>query len=246
MSWNRVRSFAQTAQFGSSSQQSTAVAVGGSVAVGDLLMVAACCARDLSGVGTTTMVDTLGNTYHQITTAQGGTLYDATNSEGVDAWWCVVAFAGTPTITYTPLPGSNTGWMALKGSHFTGGTATAGRRDSKGAAQTNPGTGTNAITTASVGAANGDLLWVGGGNPGSQTGTTLAIGSAFSAGGGLDTTSNLIDEYLTATGAAAGTMTDATNGSANIYMTIAIAINPAADTGTEAGFSRLVAIRGAP
>lgn len=228
MAWTRVQIFSQNAQFSFAGPfANTAVTLGSAVAVGDTLLLATTTAGDTTTFAPT-VTDQLGNTYTKITAAQGGQLVDTPNAQSVDYWWCIVAHAGTPTITYKPDAASKN-WLGIKGSHFTGSDASSTRRDSKGALQTNPGAGANAITTASVAALSGDLLWGGSGDPGSGF-ATEAAGTGFT-GSAIDATTGLIDEWKTAGGAGALTLTDATNGAAATYMTCAVAITPAGGTG---------------
>jgi hypothetical protein len=231
VAWTRVQTFSQNAEFTGTFNASTQVTLGSAVAVGDTILLETTVGADPTGLTTSTVTDQLGNSYIRLSAAQGGQLYDSGNTQGTDAWWCIVTSAGTPTVTYTPGGGSKQ-WMGLKGSHFTGSDPSSTRRDSKGALQTNPGTGANAITTASVGASSGDLLWAGSGRPGNP-GTTEAAGSGFT-GSTIDATTSMIDEWKTAAGAGAATFTDATGGGANVYMTYAIAITPASGADTTA------------
>lgn len=230
-SWNRVQTFTQSAQFNGTAGLNTAVALGAPVAVGDTIVLETTVGADPNGLATCTLLDQLGNVYNRLSAAQGGQLFDASNGQGDDSWWCIVTVAGTPTITYTPDPAVGVyAWKSIKGSHFTGSDASSTRRDSKGALQASPGLGANAITTASIGAQAGDLLWGASGRPGTGSSGTEAAGTGFT-GSVIDATSSFIDEWKTATGAGAATFTDATAGSSSTYMTMGIAITPGAGGG---------------
>lgn len=223
MTWSRVQTFSQNAQFALGPFTNTAVTLGSAVSVGDTILLCTC----VGGNTTTfapTVTDQLGNTYTKLTSAQGGQLFDSANSESMDAWWCIVTAAGTPTITYKP-DTAQRAWLGIKGSHFTGTDAASTMRDSKGALQTNPGTGANAITTASIAASSGDLLWGGSGNPGPALLTEVS-GTGFTTST-RDATTSLLDEWLPASGAAAVTFTDSTNGGGSVFETFGIAITPA-------------------
>lgn len=227
MTWTKVQSFAQAAQDTATAVNNTAVTLGSAVAVGDLILVETTLGNSPLTTGPT-LTDQLGNTYNRVLAAAGGQLYDSGNNQGTDAWWCIVTTAGTPTITYDP-DATTQPWLAIKGEHFTGSDAASTLRDSKGALQTNPGTGANAIATASVAAQSGDLLWGASGNPGPGF-TTEAGGTGFTASA-IDTTSSLITEWKTASGASTVTFTDATNGAGTSFMTFGLAITPAAAGG---------------
>lgn len=224
MTWFRAQTFSQNAQYTASAAATTAATLGAPVAVGDTLALGTVVTGATTGYAPT-LTDSLGNTYTKITSAQGGQLFDSANSQSMDAWYCIVTNAGTPTITYKPDTTSKA-WLGLKGSHFTGSDAASIRRDSKGATQTNPGTGANLITTASIAAQAGDLLW--GVSFNAATFLTEVSGTGFTTST-RDATTAMLDEWLSASGAAAATFTDGTNGGASVYMTIGIAITTAAN-----------------
>ena len=224
MPWLRPQTFSQNAQFAVGPFTNTVVTLGSAVAVGDTLLLETCVGGDPTTLAPT-LTDQLGNTYNRLSVAQGGQLYDSVNLEGMDAWWCIVTVAGTPTITYKP-DTAHKNWIGIKGSHFTGSDAASSRRDSKGALQTNPGTGADLITTGSIAAVAGDLLWGASGNPGPSFLTEVA-GTGFTTST-RDATTTLLDEWLTASGAAPVTFRDPTNGGGSVFMTFGIAISPAA------------------
>lgn len=223
MAWNRVQPFSQNAQFTVTAVNNTAVTLGSPVGIGDTILLGTTVEANPTAI-TSTVTDNLGNTYNRVSAAQGGQLFDATDLQGTDGWWCIVTVAGTPTITYDP-DTTNKAFLGIKGSHFTGSDASSTRRDSKGAVQTNPGTGANAITTASLASLPGDLVWAFDGDF-SSLGLTAVAGTGFT-GSTIDSATSMIDEWKTAAGAGAATFTDATGGGGNIYQTIAIAISPA-------------------
>lgn len=78
------------------SATTSAVALGTSVAVGDLIV--AVCSRQASSndLASDTCADSLGNTY-----TKGGAGYETVDIAGLCWFWCISAFAGTPTITVT-------------------------------------------------------------------------------------------------------------------------------------------------
>jgi hypothetical protein len=230
MAWTHIQSFVATAQYGASTNPTTGVTLGSSVAAGDTILLQ----TGTGGQSTTfssTVTDQLGNTYMRLTTGQGGQLYDSTNNESQDFWYCIVTASGTPALTYTPKPGSSENFLLIQGDHFTGSDANSVRRSSNGSFQSNPGTGTNAITSGSVSAQNGDLLWAASGDPASGPTTTEVKGTGFSTGAAFNNTIGCLTEYLTASGSASGTFTDATNGGGQNYFTGAIAITPAGGGG---------------
>lgn len=224
MAWTRVQTFAATAQYSAATANNTAIALSSAVAVGDVILAFTTAGNDVSAAGST-MTDSLGgNTYNRITAAQGGQFYISADDQSFDAWYCIVATAGTPTITYDP-DTTLRPWLAMKGSHFTGSSSSSTRRASAGHKDAAaPGTGADAISSGSVAASSGDLLWAG---SGSAAATAAVSGTGFTTGT-RNATTGLIDEWKTASGAGAGTFTDSTNGGTSLYATIAIAITPAA------------------
>lgn len=223
MTWVRSQVFSQNAQFSATLVTNTIVTLGSAVAIGDTILFV----TTVGGNTTTfapTMTDQLGNTYNRLSVAQGGQLFDAGNTQSEDWWWCIATVGGTPTITYKPDAATGK-WLAIKGSHFTGSDAASTRRDSKGALQPTPGNTADFITTTSIAAVAGDLLWGGSGNPGTNLFTQVG-GTGFTATA-IDGTSSLLDEWKTATGAGAVTSTDTANGATATYMTAGIAISPA-------------------
>jgi hypothetical protein len=230
MAWARSQTFAKSTEFNGTGGSTTAATLGASVAAGDTLMLMTTVGLDPSTLGSSTVTDNISasNVYNRLASANGGMRFSSIDGQGWDAWWSIIVVGGTPTVTYTPGGGSRA-WIALKGSHFTGSDAASTKRDSKGANQTHPGTGANAISSGSVAsAASGDLLWACTAD-GSAT-TTKVAGTGFT-GSTVDATSGMLDEWLTASGAAAGTFTDATNGGSKVYGTMAIAITPASGGG---------------
>lgn len=225
MAWSRTQTFTVSSQWNNTGGITCQATLTSAVAVGDVI----CVLTSLGGLDpstvSSTLTDQLGNTYNRLSAAQGGKIWDATNAQGTDGWWCIVTVAGTPTITYTPNPSSSVPWIGFKGSHFTGGTSST-YRDSKGGFQATPGTGANAITTASVGAQNNDLLWAATFNDATTSSSEVA-GTGFT-GSTVDTTSGMLDEWLSATGAHIGSFTDATSGGTGTFATIAIAITSTA------------------
>lgn len=219
MSWTRVQGFQQTAQFNNGGPYAnTQVTLGSSVSIGDTLCVATTTASDQTGGGPT-LIDQLGNTYvlKQAT-------YEAANDTTWLAWLCIVTVGGTPTLTFDPGV-SNQNWLGIFGDHFTGSDAFSVARDSKSATQVTPGTGTDAVTTASLAAQSGDLEWGHVGDNNISVGGTVAIGTGYSTA--INFNSVVRTEYKTAAGAGAVTFTDATNGSSHNYSTGGIAVTPA-------------------
>jgi hypothetical protein len=223
MPWTRITTFASSATFDISTHANANVTLGSAVSVGNVILLMTTVAAQPSTL-TSTMTDQLGNTYTRLSGAQGGQFWDATQTQGLDGWICVVTTAGTPTITYTP-DSTARAWIAMKGSAFSGAT-TATLRDSKSSNQAIPGTGANAITTASLAAQSGDLLW-GASFADSTTFSTIASGTGFTTST-VDSVSGMLDEWETASGAAAVTFTDATHGGTETYLTLAIAVSPSA------------------
>lgn len=219
MAWGYVRSLLAKAQFDGIGGVTTAGTFGGAVAVGDTILVETTVGVD-PATRTPTLTDDLGNTY-----SNEGSLYLSSDGQGYNYWKCIVTSAGTPTLTYTPNGVTGDAWIAFKADHFTGSNASSTVRDKKSATQIHPGTGANAITTASVSAQSGDLLWGGGAmqNPDN----TMAIGTGFSATSAIDATTGFLTEYKTASGAGAVTFTDATNGGGRNFATFGMAITPA-------------------
>lgn len=232
MTWARPQTFAKNTEFNGSGGSTTAATLGSAVAVGDAILLETTVGLDPSTLASSTVTDNLGNTYNRLASANGGMRYSSLDGQGWDAWWCIVTTGGTPTVTYTPGGGSRA-WIGIKGSHCTGSDASSTKRDSKGANQTDPGTGSDAISSGSVASAtSGDLLWSCCGD-GNAT-ATKAAGTGFT-GSTIDSTTGMIDEWKTASGAGAGTFTDATNGATQRYGTMAIAITPASGGGGTVG-----------
>jgi hypothetical protein len=224
MAWVRVRGYAQSTEFNGGGGATTAVTIGGAVSVGDTLLLGTTVGADPTTLGASTVTDNLGgNTYTRLLAASGGQQYSSVDNQGWDVWRCIVSTAGTPTITYTPGGGSQQ-FIGIKGDHFTGSDGASSLRDSKGAHQSHPGTGADAITTASVAAQSGDLQWALVAN-GDATSTSTA-GTGFT-GTGADATTGMLTEWKTASGAGAATATDATNGGGDDYAIICQAITPA-------------------
>lgn len=223
MAWSRSQTFTRSADFTGSSVTSTAVALGSAVAVDDWILLSTTCGSNVSAAAST-VTDQLGNVYTRMSAVQGGRLYDNVNDQSYDGWYCKVTVAGTPTITYTP-GGGTRAWLAFKGSVFSGGSSSASVRATNGQLQTSPGTATDAISSGSVAAQSGDLLW--GGTFTSGTSSTTDVAGTGFTGSTRDATSGMIDEWKTATGAQAATFTDATAG-AQPFETVGIAIAPGA------------------
>lgn len=220
MTWTRVQGFSQTAQFNASGPYAnTQVTLGSAVAIGDTLCVGTMTASDQTA-GSETLVDQLGNTYDK----QDAT-YEAANDTTVTTWRCKVTVAGTPTITYDP-GASSQNWLLIAGDHFTGSDAASTVRDHKAATQVTPGTGADAVTTASLAAQNGDLEWAFASDNNISAGGALAVGTGYTAG--VNFNSVVRTEYKTATGAGIASFTDATNGGTHNYSTGGIAVTPAA------------------
>jgi hypothetical protein len=226
MPWTKIQSFSDSSHYSSSTNPSTSITLGSAVAVGDTVC-ATTGAGGNSSSWASTLADQLGNSWTRITSGQGGVLYDSTNNESEDYWLCIITHAGTPTITYTPDPGNSHNFLLIQGDHFTGSDSSSTRRASNGAFQSNPGTGTGVISSGSVAANNGDLLWGSSGDPASGPTTTEVIGTGFSAGHTLDTAIGCLTEWKTATGSEACTFTDATNGGSQNFFTAGIAVTPA-------------------
>lgn len=223
MPWVLVQSIEDTTHFGAANQAAFSKAFASPVAVGDTILIVSTEGGDVTTLAPT-LTDQLGNTYTRVTTAQGGRKYDSAHTQGIDLWWCIVTVAGTPTVTYTP-GAITSGWLSIRGRHWTGSDATSTLRSSAGVLATNPGVSANAITTGSIAAQSGDLVWAGGGNVGTNTVTEVA-GTGFTAPSAGNATTGLYDEWNTATGAEAATFTDATNGALVTFVFIGVAISP--------------------
>jgi hypothetical protein len=222
MAWTRVQTFSQTAQYTSTAVNNTQVTPGSAFTVGDVVTLITTVSADPTTLAPT-VTDSLGNTYNRLSVAQGGQQFDSGNAQGSDCWWSVITVPGTPTITYDPDPVNNP-WIAIQGQHHSGGDASTIRRDSKGANQVNPGTGADAIATASVAAQSGDLLVGFSGDPGNAT-TTEVAGTGFAAS--TVNAAGLMSEWKAATGAQTVTFTDATNGGGKTYLSYGMAFSPA-------------------
>lgn len=228
MTWARVQTFSQNAQYSAGGAASTAAALGSAVAIGDTILVYT--TVGISGAtytGTSpTVTDQLANVYTRLTTGQGGQLQDNTNTASFDAWVCIVTVAGTPTITYKANGATSEPFIALKGSHFTGSDASSTMRTSAGRILTNPGTTANAISASASALASqsGDLVWCG---CDSANVFSPTAGTSFSASA-QDATSLIDDEWLSATGTQLASWADSTNGGASVYAPIGIVITPAA------------------
>ena len=160
MAWARTRGFSNYTEMDGGTYASVAIALGGAVAVGDKILVGVCVAHDTDLLAPT-MADQLGNLYHKAKHVWDSNVSDL---DGLDAYWCVVEHAGTPTITFTPNPGgTDYAYLAIWGDHLTGGDsgstidgAAAGQmQDTSGLAEPpdNVSTGNNAPTV------DGDLQW---------------------------------------------------------------------------------------
>lgn len=221
MAWNKVQSFAQVAQFGPTAVNNTQVTLGSPVAVGDTLCVfTTVVADDAAYVASVT--DSLGNTY-----TRRKRLYSATDDQSGGWWECRVTVAGTPTITYDPDTALQP-WIALIGDHFTGSDAASAFRDAQAQANVTPGTGADALASPSIAAQSGDLLWGANMNTRNSAHGTQTAGTGFSLGGQATA---FITDYRTASGAAAATFTDATNGGTDVYLTGGLAVTPATGGG---------------
>lgn len=217
MPWARVQGFGQNAQYSASGPfASTAIALGSAVRVGDTVPLATTAQGDTAGVPGT-VADGLGNTW----TLRKHT-YDTTNNQSFDEWLCIIATAGTPTITYTPNTLRN--WIAITGDHFTG-AAFSALRDAQGQFETAPGRAADACDSTTIAAQSGDLLW-GVCGAGASSITTV-IGTGFTAGRTMDATVGWLTEWKVAIGAQAVTFTDATNGTVDHNtMGLAVSDNP--------------------
>lgn len=221
MAWTPVQHFVQTAQLTFTPVASTQVTLGSAVAVGDtiLLMTTVGTAAGVDDAAyVASVTDQLGNTY-----TRRQRIWDSTDNQATAYWSCLVTVAGTPTITYDP-DTTDRPWIAILGDHFTGSDAASTIRDSQVANPAPPGTGADAIATASVAAQNGDLQWVGCMDLSLNTAAT--IGTGFTSLGA--SSSGLRTEYKVAGGAGIGSFTDATNGAVDHYEVGSIAVTPAA------------------
>lgn len=224
MAWSYIQSVLQNAQFDGTGGVTTAAALGTTVAAGDIVIGLTTVGQDPAPLSPT-VTDSLGNTY-----VRKGNLYLSANSQGYDYWLSIITAPGTPTITYTPNAAIGASWIAFKFDKFTGSdAASVARVAGPGAVQASPGTTANIISSGSIAAQSGDLLWTAGAmqNPD----VTMAIGTGFSATSAIDATTGFLTEFKTATGAGAGTFTDATGGGSHNYATFAMAITPAGGGG---------------
>lgn len=222
MAWTRVRGFAYQAPSEATSHSN---ALGGSVAVGDIICV--CVRVGVTGsVGNSgaTLSDSLGNTY----TRQVRLTKDANNNS--EMYFCKVTNAGSPTITvkYEPTPDtSNADDMEMVASHFTGSDSSSAVEGTPVInSQNSPGTGTDACTsTNATSTSNGCLVygyWYGFGATGN-----VSVGTGFTIGS-QTFTDGLTDEYKTQSTAGAVAATYTVAGGAGTTHTGVFLVKPAA------------------
>lgn len=197
---------------------------GSAVAVGDVILLETSVTTNTDSTTLSpTVTDQLGNTY-----TRSGSLFSTPDGQGADGWWCIVTHAGTPTITYTPDPGTDFRFFGILGRHFTGSDASSTKRDGKAQKQVTPGTATDVISTTSMASQNNDLSWAGS-TPSNQL-LTVVAGTGYSASA-QNSVTGMLDEWKTASGAGAATFTDPTNGGGQNFLTIGFAITPAGGGG---------------
>lgn len=214
-SWPLKESFQQTAQLNNGGPfASTQVVLTKRAEVSDVICVATTTATDQTG-GAPTLTDQLGNNY-----VKQKATYEASNDTTWITWLCTVTVAGIPTITFDP-GASSQNWLAIFGDHFYG-VRLSVARDSKSATQATPGTGVDAITTGSFNPQFGDLQWGFASDDNISSGGTLVVGTGFIAANVFNGV--IRTAYRIATGPAAVTFTDPTNGGTHTYSSGGIAV----------------------
>jgi hypothetical protein len=228
MAWTRVQGF-EVHDWTGTNVASINVTLGASVAVGDTILLHT--NNGASGsdpVVNGAVTDQLGNTY----TLQAACASGAAGFQWEDGFSCIVAFAGTPTITFT-VSGGPQPFIAMQGDHFTGSDAASVVEGSAGLYSVTPGTGADLLTSGNTAATTTDgcLVWAAAFD---QVGAGVVVdGTGFTAGNVLNATTGQITEYKTQTvhGVTAGTFTDATRGNLDNYSVMVIAVRPAAAGG---------------
>lgn len=218
MAWTKVQS-ANTPSTGAASGTSVSVTVS---AVGSGNAICGIISWDNGSVDLTSVTDNQGNSYNLETT-----ILNVNDAEKYCAF-SRTNITGGPTVITANFSGS-IDYRSILIDEFSGGsTASSDERDVHGGQyQSNPGTGSNAITSGTfTTTVDGDLLW---GGCGSQLPFGLpSVGTGFTRGGFSNTDLIASSEYRTQTTAASGTAATATasGGASGSTVMFLIALKP--------------------
>ena len=222
---------------GSATGATTLVVTLSGVKSGSTLVAFFVDANDIAGTGTVGVTDSAGSNWTQA----GSYLRDGANTSSLSIWRTQNATAGTHTITFTP---NLSATMAAFLVEVDGPVASVINGTPTGVTRTAPGAGTDAITAGSITTTvpNAILLcfcydpnlhatFV----PGTgATDSNSGIGS-FLGGDGF----NVQHQTVATAGAVTATWTDATNGAADTYDVMAVAIAPRVPAFAESSTSTL-------
>ena len=181
------------------------------------------------GVNAYTVSDPTNGTY----TKQLG-LWDSGHSQGVQQFFFKNAAASTNLVIKLSVA-SSAGAQALYAEAWSGADTGTGFDKEEGRIQTNPGTGTDAISSSAAGTATTQADLILGGSMSDTHVPSLVSGTSFTTNtnGDRNATMQSLFERLTqgASGAARSTFTDATAGVVDTYLTMMMAVLPAAAGG---------------
>jgi hypothetical protein len=184
---------------GASSVTTIAVTLGATVSSGSAVFVVCGWAQDATK--TVTVTDDKSNTYTAVDKVSNGAAIVP-----LCTFYCLNVTNAPKTITATMSAAQTFGFMIV--DEFSGVATSAALTAHNMQQQAAPGTGTDAITSGSITATSGNLLW---GGAITLTNGNISIGTGFTLSGSLGTT--VKTEWLTQGANTAATFTDSGTGS---------------------------------